>query len=170
MESGNTTTPRFFCDAMLGRLARWLRLLGYDAAYEGEIDDWQMLRICAQQQRLLLTRDAGVMQRWQIGRGLVQAVQVEHDKVQQQLAEVTSRLGLTTGAEPRCAECNLVLEILPRDEARALVPPYVFETQNDFRRCPGCRRVYWKATHWEKIESARQAADAGGKAEAAPED
>lgn len=147
---------RFFCDTMLGRLAKWLRLLGYDAAYENEIDDWELVRRAGYEDRMLLTRDREIMKRWQVVRGRVKASLVTADKVDDQLLEVIGRFGLRPQPEARCPEDNSVLKPLPREEARDRVPPYVFQTQEDFRACPVCRRVYWKATHWEKIDDVRK--------------
>lgn len=140
---------------MLGRLVRWLRLLGYDAVYHPEIGDWEMLRQCAAEGRILLTRDRRVMERWQIGRGQVRAALIGSDKVEEQLKEAAARFGLEPQPEPRCPEDNAVLLALPHEKARDRVPPYVYQTQTSFRSCPGCGRVYWQATHWRRIEAMR---------------
>lgn len=147
---------RFFCDTMLGRLAKWLRLLGYDAAYEREIGDRELVRRAGSEGRVLLTRDHLLMKRRQIVRGQIKASLVAADRVEDQLTEITGWFGFKPLAEARCPEDNSVLMPLPREEAAGLVPPYVFKTQHEFHTCPVCRRVYWKATHWERIESVRK--------------
>lgn len=147
---------RFFCDTMLGRLAKWLRLLGFDTAYESEIDDWDLVRQGSLEDRVLLTRDREIMKRWQVVRGKVKASLIGADRIDDQLAEAITRFGLKPGAQARCPEDNSVLEALPREEAQGRVPPYVFETQHEYRACPVCGRVYWKATHWEKIDRVRR--------------
>lgn len=148
-------TVKFFCDTMLGRLAKWLRLLGYDADYRPEIDDWEMLKICRSQGRTLLTRDTRVMKRWQIGRGRVRAVLLSSDRVKEQIRELSAAVGLNTSGKVRCPVCNQTLKPLARETACDRVPPYVYETQSEFRTCPACGRVYWKATHWREIEKVR---------------
>lgn len=148
-------TRKFYCDTMLGRLAKWLRLLGYDADYRPEIDDWEMLKLCRSQGRTLLTRDTRVMKRWQISRGQVLAVLLSSDRVKEQIGELSAAVGLKATGEVRCPICNQTLDPLAREKARDRVPPYVYETQSEFRTCPACGRVYWKATHWREIENVR---------------
>jgi uncharacterized protein with PIN domain len=155
MPSGDHTAARlshrFFCDTMLGRLARWLRLSGYYADYRSEIDDWDMVRLCSHEGLILLTRDTGVMQRRQIARGDMRALLLSSSACAEQLREVTHRLGLVRNWEPLCPECNHDLEAVRPGAVRDLVPAYVQRTQENFRRCMACKRVYWQATHWEEI-------------------
>ena len=145
----------FYCDNMLGRLAKWLRLLGYDTAYKNEIDDWELLSACRREGRVLLTCDSGIVKRWQVRRGWVKAVLLKSNGTEEQLRELATALGLAPAGGARCSVCNLRLETLPRTDARNMVPLYVYETQADFHTCTGCRRVYWKATHWREIEKMR---------------
>lgn len=140
---------------MLGRLAKWLRLLGYDTAYESQISDWDIIRWSAHENRVLLTRDREILKRWQVAKGIVAVHLVTTPEVQDQLAEVRSAFGLEPLAEARCPEDNSGLESLSRQEAKDRVPDYVLKTQKEFRCCPRCGRVYWKATHWERIEQVR---------------
>ena len=148
--------PAFFCDAMLGSLAKWLRLMGHDAAYERQIDDWEMLRRCSRERRVLLTRDRSVMQRWQIRRGLVDALLVGTGSLENELAEVFKRFGLRPLAQPRCPVDNSSLIAKPRQKVRESVPAYVYRTQTEFHVCPACGRIYWRATHWDRIEALRR--------------
>ncbi|MBE0428500.1 MAG: Mut7-C RNAse domain-containing protein [Thermoleophilia bacterium] len=145
----------FFLDTMLGRLARWLRLLGYDAAYENEIGDWELIRRSGSEDRILLTRDRDVMRRWQIARGRVVAFLVSSSDIMEQIVEVATEFGLQPRPEARCPQDNSDLNTISREEARGRVPPYVFKTQKDFHFCPACGRIFWKATHWERIEQIR---------------
>jgi len=154
-ETMSPPAPRFFCDTMLGRLAKWLRLLGYDAAYLSEVDDWEMLRLCRREGRMLLTRDRGIMERWHITRGMVEARLIHSDDTAGQLAAITDELSLQPQPEPRCPVCNQPLNQLAKEDSRDKVPLYVYETQNEFRTCAQCNRIYWKATHWENIEQVR---------------
>jgi uncharacterized protein with PIN domain len=134
---------------MLGSLARWLRFCGYDCLYLGtEPEDAELARIAAEDGRWLLTRDrelAAAGPRTQ----LVQSATLET-----QLAEILTRHGLpepTDLDEARCGECNGVLDDVDSDDVSEVVPPYVLETADRFRRCAGCGRVYWPGTHGEQI-------------------
>ncbi len=145
---------RFVADAMLGRLARWLRVLGYDTLYLPDVDDAGLARLARAEDRILLTRDRELARR----RGL-RVVLLHDDQIDGQLAEVAQALHLSANeAFSRCIQCNVVLEELDREQARPLVPPFVYSSQLRFRRCPQCGRVYWRGTHWahmvETIESA----------------
>lgn len=135
--------PRLMVDAMLGRLARWLRLAGYDAAYWREGSDEALAERARAEDRLILTRDHQLA-----GRRGVRALLVTADTLDEQIAEVRAVLGGDPHPFTRCPECNAALADLPREDARSLVPAYVWYTQTHFRRCPECGRVYWKGTHW----------------------
>jgi uncharacterized protein len=135
---------QFLADAMLGRLATWLRLLGYDTVYENNATDAELARRARLEQRILLTRDVELTHR----RG-VRALLIETDQVESQLEQVIRALNLTVQqAFSRCAECNQPLEEATKNSVREQVPPYVFHTQEHFRRCANCGRVYWRGTHW----------------------
>lgn len=146
---------RFYCDTMLGRLAKSLRLCGYSAEYNRSIGDWEMLRHCMSDGLVLLTRDRGVIERWQVRRGAVCALLLDSVDASEQLGQVMSHFGLQTREATLCSVCNTLLEPLPRRDARKRVPPYVFRTQDEFHACPVCHRIYWKATHWRGIEKIR---------------
>jgi len=139
--------PRFLADAMLGRLARWLRILGYDTQYVKDVPDNEVIRIARAEGRVILTRDRELCRR----RG-VRTVWISSTALGEQLREVVSALGLSTETPfRRCVVCNAVLDEIGREEARRLVPPYVFRTQRRFGRCPSCGRVYWRGTHWARM-------------------
>jgi hypothetical protein len=133
---------------MLGSLGRWLRLLGYDTAMAGSEPDWQIVRQARAEGRIILTRDRELARR----RG-VQTLLVLADDLDGQLAQTMHGLDLPQpqpGA--RCLHCNATLQPASRADVTDDVPPYVLQTQETFRRCPDCRRVYWRGTHWLKIE------------------
>ncbi len=132
---------------MLGRLATWLRLLGYDTAFLPDADDHELARIARAEDRILLTRDVELTRR----RG-VRHLLIESEQVNEQLRQVFRALRLTTRAAfSRCAECNIVLESASKTQIREQVPPYVFQTQTRFLRCRRCGKVYWRGTHWARI-------------------
>jgi hypothetical protein len=144
--SEGSEVPPLLADAMLGKLARWLRLLGYDTVYMHDEDIAIAYRARAEG-RVLLTRDRELAKR----RGL-ETVLVEAQQLEPQLAQVVGEVGRPPAeALPRCMECNAPLEEITREEARPHVPPYVARTQHEFRRCPKCGRITWPGTHWEGI-------------------
>ena len=144
---------RFLADCNVGRLARWLRVLGYDADYEPRLDDPQLVGRALAEGRTLLTRDADMMRRRVISGGAVRAILLRDDRVEDQVRQVLRELDLVPGRPlSRCLDCNLELE--PTERARVLdrLPPHVRLTQRRFSRCPGCERVYWPGTHWERMQ------------------
>ncbi len=137
---------RMLADAMLGKLARWLRLLGFDVEY-AQLDDAALAARARAEGRLLLTRDHALAAR----RGL-RVLLITSEVLEEQVAQVLETVGLpASDAVPRCMVCNVPLEVLSRAEAALHVPPYVARTQTRFRRCPRCGRITWPATHWEGI-------------------
>jgi hypothetical protein len=141
-------TPRVIVDAMLGKLAKWLRLAGYDAAYWRDGSDNELIAHARAENRLIVTRDHQLA-----GRRRVWALLIAAEALDEQITEARSVLGGTPQPFSRCPECNGVLDDLPRDAARDLVPPYVWHTQTEFRRCPDCERIYWKGTHWPAVQA-----------------
>jgi len=140
--------PRFWADAMLGGLARHLRALGYDTAWESPIDDADLVRRAVADGRILLTRDVGIGEEWWIG-GLVL---LGSDDPLEQLREVAARFGVDDAAAfTRCTRCNAVLEPVSAEEAGDAVPPAVREANLPLMRCPGCGRVYWEGSHTRRM-------------------
>ncbi len=138
---------------MLGRLARWLRMMGYDVTFLVDTDDLAVLRHARAEGRLLLTRDRALARR----AGAL-GVLVHSERLEEQLQELATR-GLIHGPleTTRCPLCNEVLRELPRSAARDRVPPYVYQTQHEFYECPTCGRVYWAGTHWQNVQATWQA-------------
>lgn len=136
--------PRFVADRTLGRLARWLRILGYDVAYGSNLAGRTAATRARREGRILLTRDT----RLRRDPALPPAVFIRSDRFRDQLREVAAAVPLRGArAFGRCLDCNRPLVEVAREEARDRVPPYVWETQSRFRGCPGCGRLYWDATH-----------------------
>jgi uncharacterized protein with PIN domain len=133
---------------MLGTLAKWLRILGYDARYDQSLSDHQLVRLARAEGRVLLTRDRELARR----RGL-RVLLVAAEDLESQIRQVLSDLELEPDRSiSRCPECNKPLEPIDHESARSRVPAYVAETQRVFTHCPGCKRVYWRGTHWQHIE------------------
>ena len=141
--------PRFFADAHLGRLARLLRLLGFDTAYERDCDDAHLATSAAREGRIVLTHDGGLLKRNVVTHGMF----VRAQQPRAQLLEVARRLQLLSRFKPftRCLECNGALTAASKPEVAALVPPHAWQSHEQFVRCSGCGRVYWAGTHHERL-------------------
>jgi uncharacterized protein len=142
---------RLLCDEMLGRLARWLRLLGLDVAYVQHVDDAELLRLADAEDRLLLTRDEALATR----AGPERALRVRTLEPDAQLREVALALGLRPDPGlllSRCSLCNTSLAPVTRAQAEGSVPPAVLASHDQFWTCPGCLKFYWRGTHTARIE------------------
>lgn len=142
--------PRFVVDTMLGRLARWLRAMGYDTAYPGQAEDSRLLDLARAEDRILVTRD-GALARRAGARGCL----IRSGDVEGQLAEALEKLRLQapeTAWLSRCMECNAVLEANGPESVRDRVPFRVLARHTRFMSCPGCRRVYWWGSHADRIQ------------------
>ncbi len=140
---------KFFADAMLGRLATWMRILGLDVEYAPDIEDSIIEERARVESRLILTRDTSLIKR----RGVRdRCFFIESDHVEVQLREVVERFGVTGALLlTRCLRCNTILKDVDRASAKGLVPTYVYDTQDRFSTCPECGRVYWSGTHKAQI-------------------
>jgi uncharacterized protein with PIN domain len=143
--------PTFAVDAMLGRLAKALRILGYDAHYDSRIDDSDLRLLALREGRIILTRDREIAESKLTQRVLL----IESDRPEEQLRQVVRELSLETEGAlfTRCLVCNVPVQDVSRGEVEARVPPYVLSTQERFARCPRCGRIYWAATH---VDAARR--------------
>lgn len=135
---------KFIADAMLGRLARWLRLLGFDTLYSPDIDDRTLLKIALQEKRHILTRDSHFRRK-----DIEDCLLIKSDSVQEQLEQVVMELDLGPGPAMRCPNCNGALEAVDRKEdVRDSVPEHVYMNFNRFHRCIMCSNVYWEGSHY----------------------
>ncbi len=133
---------------MLGTLAKWLRILGYDTLFDPDLDDHQLVRLARAEGRVLLTRDRELARR----RG-VRTLLIASQDLEEQITQVLTTFDL----EPaqilsRCLVCNEPLQPLDYETARQRVPPYVAQTHDTFKICPACRRVYWHGTHRQRMQ------------------
>jgi uncharacterized protein with PIN domain len=144
--------PRFFADAMLGRLARWLRILGYDTRYEAHVDDADLVRRALEEERVILTRDRGLPEEFRVPA----LVLVEAERPAEQLRELVQRLRLDPEGRlfTRCSRCNASLESAARDHIADRVPARVLHDHQHFKCCPSCGRVYWEGSHVDRIRNA----------------
>jgi uncharacterized protein len=131
---------------MLGRLARWLRILGHDVVFFRHIEDADLVDLAARESRILLTRDTRLVLR-KAARG---ALLIHSHLLEEQLRQMihwNRKALLAPRLCRRCLECNVPTEPVKKQDLGDRVPVYVFRTQARFRSCPACGRVYWKATH-----------------------
>jgi uncharacterized protein with PIN domain len=142
---------RFVLDVHLGRLAKSLRLLGFDSLYATTMGDATLSRISRREGRILLTRDRGLLKRALVDHGYC----VRSPRPPEQLGEVVRRFDLLGQVRPfsRCLRCNVPLRRISRRRARPRVPAYVARAYRHFRACPSCGRVYWQGTHWEAMNA-----------------
>lgn len=146
-------SARFVADTMLGRLAKWLRILGYDTHYDPALDDDALLRIAQAENRILLTRDHALARR-----GGTHAFLVDHEDLISQLRMIRERFG-DPGDAPfsRCPVCNARLVAVPREAVVSHVPAFVWQQYERFHRCPACGRIYWPGTHFERMRAVLRA-------------
>ncbi|HXX81166.1 MAG TPA: Mut7-C RNAse domain-containing protein [Thermodesulfovibrionales bacterium] len=144
MDNKNFHDVRFIADVMLGRLSRWLRLLGFDTLYYPDIKDGDLMKLAVRENRYLLTRDTHFMHI----RNFRNFLMVSSDDPIEQVREVLSSFILNEFKPGRCARCNGMLDaVVRREEARNMVPEYVFLHCDSFLRCRVCGNVYWEGTH-----------------------
>lgn len=149
----NPRSARFVVDTMLGRLAKWLRILGYDTRYDPALDDDALLRIAQAEGRILLTRDHALARR-----GGPRAFLVDHEDLILQLRMIRERFGDPADAPfSRCPVCNARLTIVPRESVALHVPAFIWQQYERFHRCPECGRIYWPGTHFERMRSVLRA-------------
>lgn len=141
--------PAFVADAHLGGLARLLRMLGFDTLYENAFDDRELLELAGREQRVILTRDRELLKCRDALRGCF----VHARKPEAQLREVVARFTLAERLRPftLCLHCNLRLEPLEKSMVTGQVPERIASRYPKFVRCPGCRRIYWQGSHWDRM-------------------
>jgi hypothetical protein len=149
--------PRFIADAHLGRLARHLRFAGLDTLWENDWDDAALAARAADEERIVLTRDRALLMRANIRAGC----HIRSGNPLAQLARVARRysLRLAAGRASRCLECNALPEPVAKAEVAAELPPRAGAAFDVFWRCPGCRRLYWRGSHWRRMHDALVAVD-----------
>lgn len=141
--------PRFAADAHLGRLARDLRLLGFDTFFANDVGDDELARCAATEHRIVLTRDRQLLMRREVTRGCY----LRAARPEEQLAYLISRLQLCGLIRPfsRCTACNSAVEAVPLSVVASQLPASVRRLQDRFWRCAGCGRVYWQGSHWRAM-------------------
>jgi len=145
--------PKFIVDHNVGKLAKWLRIMGYDTLLFKGNDDSQMIAIALAEGRVIITRDTQIVKRRVVTSGRLRVIFIQSDKPEVQMGQVIDTLNLDCQFRPfsLCLECNQPLVARSKQEVKELVPPYVFQTQSQYRECPACHRIYWRGTHWQAM-------------------
>jgi uncharacterized protein len=144
-----SSSPRFVADVMLGRLAKWLRILGFDVLYSNRFSDDELVALSLSEGRILLSRDTRLLVR----KAVEHFIFLESEAIQSQIKQVfaATQTADPTGILTRCLSCNDLLVETPREFAQGKVPPFVFKTQAQFKACSKCGRIYWAGTHRQSV-------------------
>jgi len=143
--------PKFISDVHLGRLTRYLRMMGLDVLYKNDFEDDVIVKISLKEKRTILTKDRGILKRNDVTHGYwVRSIRVE-----EQVKEVIKRFNLQKEIKEfsRCIECNELLKSTKQERIINQLPPKVVKTQNEFYECPSCEKIYWKGTHYQRMLS-----------------
>jgi uncharacterized protein with PIN domain len=137
--------PRFVADVMLGRLAKWLRIAGFDVLYSNKFTDDELIAISNLERRVLLSRDTRLL----IRKPVREFIFLKSQEIQKQIRQVfdTMRVSDLKALLTRCPSCNEALIETPRELVRERVPVFVYETQSRFKSCPKCGKIFWAGTH-----------------------
>ena len=140
---------KFILTKELGKLCKWLRILGFDSVYFKENNKGLLLLEALRQSRIILTRNHNISKERS-----VKVINIKSQNLKEQLTQLIQELNLNLDKEKmfsRCVICNLELEYIEKEKIKEKVPEYVFSTQNDFYICRGCNRIYWQGTHWGNV-------------------
>jgi len=141
--------PKFIADVHLGRLTRYLRMMGLDVLYKNNFKDEEIVEISLNEKRTILTRDRGILKRSEVTHGYW----VRSTKVEEQVKEVLRRFDLQKEIKEftRCIECNEWLKSIKKETIIDQLPPKVTNSQKEFYECPSCKKIYWKGTHYLRM-------------------
>lgn len=142
---------KFLLTRELGRLSKWLRILGFDAAYFNQDNISSLIIQALRDNRIIITRNHRLPKSCGIKIVLIKA-----EKIKEQVSEVLKALKITPGSDmmfSRCIICNAELVGIDKEKIKDKVPEYVFKTQQDFITCPKCNRLYWQGTHWGNVQN-----------------
>ena len=145
---------KFIVDNNVGKLAKWLRMMGYDTLFFNGSDDSHMVTTALAEGRVILTRDTQIMRRRVVTDGRLKVILIRSDEPEQQMRQVVEALNLDCQFRlfTICLECNQPLVERSKQQVQELVPPYVFQTRSQYMECPTCHRIYWRGTHWEAMK------------------
>ena len=137
--------PRFVADVMLGRLAKWLRIAGFDVLYSNRFSDNELISISKSEGRILLSLDSRLLVR----KSVKNFIFMESSDLGDQIRQILRVIQIEKFPCPlsRCLSCNEILTDVPHESVCNQVPVYVFRTQSHFKLCPKCRKIFWSGTH-----------------------
>lgn len=143
--------PKFVADVHLGKLARYLRMIGLDVAYKNNFDDEEIVKISLNEKRVILTKDREILKRNEVNRGYF----VRSTKAEEQVQEILNHFNLKKEIKEfsRCIECNELLAPIKKELIVNQLPRKVAQSQNEFYQCPSCKKNFWKGTHYLKMLS-----------------
>ncbi|GAI95669.1 unnamed protein product [marine sediment metagenome] len=145
---------KFIADIMVGRLAKYLRMAGYDVLYINTASDDQIIKKAGETDRIVLTRDSLMLARREFKKGTVKYLFIKDDKLKNQLNQIKSDLKVSLKPNlVRCIECNRKLIKVKKEDVKNKVPPYVYKTQQNFLYCKKCDKYYWRGTHYDNIRN-----------------
>lgn len=142
----------FITDSMLGKITRWLRMLGYNIKYFRSIDDKQLIKYAKTEHRTLLTRDRELYQ--QAIKQEITAFLVEGATEAEKLANLAKQFDLKLEFDvkvSRCPKCNTRIKTIPKDRIVSRVHKRTLSSYSEFWECPGCEQIYWRGAHWKRI-------------------
>jgi uncharacterized protein with PIN domain len=151
---------KFLADGMLGKLTRWLRMLGHDVEYSSKLDDAELAVTAKKEQRVLLTRDLELYHR--VTAKGVEAFYVAGETEAERLAELAKRFSIALAIDlenSRCPKCNTKLRVAPKETLAGKVEKNTFAYYSDFWECPRCGQIYWQGAHWDRIHATLKAAE-----------
>lgn len=134
---------------MLGTLAKWLRICGYDTEYAHMESDDEIIEKAKEEGRIIITRDKELFERCK------NAILVENKGVEEQLRKVLREASINIEEKnilTRCTLCNVPVEEIKKEKVKEKVPPHAYESHDEFWICPKCKRIYWMGTHWKNME------------------
>jgi uncharacterized protein with PIN domain len=140
---------KFIVDSMLGKLAKRLRLMGYDASYDPKKDDREILKLSKEEDCSIVTRDTGMSKIRGANVLLIRSTDV-HEQLKELYKLAKIRLD-DKSLFSRCPECNTPVKDVSKEEVKKIVPKFVYETLNKFSYCPKCKKAYWQGTHYQKL-------------------
>lgn len=144
---------KFITDGMLGKLTRWLRMLGHNVKYSNKLDDNQLTMIAKKERRVLLTRDLELYQ--QATARLVDAFYLEGETEEEKLAELAERFKIRLDMDmtkSRCPKCNTGVKPISKEKVADKVEKSTFAHYDKFWECPKCGQIYWQGAHWKRIK------------------
>jgi uncharacterized protein with PIN domain len=145
----NEKDAKFTADIMLGKLAKWLRILGYDCLYFSNINKFDLIKTALYENRIILTRNTRLKDR-----KIPPVIFIKNDNWKKQLKEVIDLFPINYDKIfSRCIVCNQILESIEKDKVKDFVPPYVFETSKKFSYCLNCKKYYWEGTHINHVKN-----------------